>query len=139
MQNDRKPSLKPVIGNHFLGCNLDGTFHLKRFYYWECSMFLYCGPSTVPIWSGTRIFYIVGRLVFLFGQEQTIFYIFYNWKHLLRENWLNSIWSGIFTYWSEWLCLVYQQCSMLCKVIFLTWKKPSRKICEESLQEQCHF
>lgn len=37
-------------------------------------MFLYCGPSTVPIWSGTRIFYIVGRLVFLFGQEQTIFY-----------------------------------------------------------------
>ena len=82
MQNDLKPSLKPVIPNHFFDFNLDGSFHLKRFYHWECSMFLYCGASTVPIWSGTSIFYIVGRLVFLFGQEQTIFYIFYNWEHL---------------------------------------------------------
>ena len=53
MQNDLKPSLKPVIANYFLGFNLNGSFQLKRLYHWERSMFLYCGASSVPIWSTT--------------------------------------------------------------------------------------
>ena len=53
MQNDLKPSLKPVIANHFLGFNLNGSFPLKRLYHWERSMFLYGGASSVPIWSTT--------------------------------------------------------------------------------------
>ena len=44
-------------------------------------MFLYCGTSSVSIWSGTINFYILlGYLVFLSDQEQANFYIFYNWK-----------------------------------------------------------
>ena len=82
MQNDLKPSLKTVTANHFLGFNLNGSFDLKRFHHWERSMFLHFRASSVPIWSGTSIFYILGRLMFLFGQEQIFFYIFHNWEHL---------------------------------------------------------
>ena len=36
------------------------------------------GHVSVSIWSGTSNFYILGDLMFLFGQEQADFYILYN-------------------------------------------------------------
>ena len=53
MRNELKPRLKPVIANYFFGFNRSRSFHLKRFYHWEHSIFLYCGASCVSIWSRT--------------------------------------------------------------------------------------
>ena len=57
-------------------------------------MFLYCGASSVSIWSGTSNFYILGHLVFLPVQEifrssatgniysETIDKLLYDWEYL---------------------------------------------------------
>ena len=83
MHDDLNPSLKLVIANRFLGFNLNGNFHLKKFYHWGRSMFLYFGASSVPILSRTSNFFHLGpSSVSVSSGTNNLLHTFYNWEHL---------------------------------------------------------
>ena len=70
---------------------MNGSFHLKRFYYWEYSMLLYCGASSVSISSGTSNFFHLLQLEKLTARKMTGFYMIVNILGLSLTNCAQSI------------------------------------------------